>query len=142
MDFNDIETMLRNNVATPEEIAKAFTEQLNAAIEATAKPTEWEKGIADLIDDWNYMIDLYVEEHPDETNSWEITDLYMTPKAMEDLVKASIDAYRMADNIVNDLNKQVYKNCHDFIKQTMSYPFYEFGKSTMEQDYSCCYNKS
>ena len=105
MDFNDIETMLRNNVATPEEIAKAFTDQLNAAIEATAKPTEWEKGIADLIDDWNYMIDLYVEEHPDETNSWEITDLYMTPKAMEDLVKASIDAYRMADNIVNDLNK-------------------------------------
>lgn len=105
MDFNDIETMLRNNVATPEEIAKAFTDQLNAAIEATAKPTEWEKGIADLIDDWNYMIDLYVEEHPDETNSWEITDLYMTPKAMEDLVKASIDAYHMADNIVNDLNK-------------------------------------
>lgn len=104
-DFNDIETMLRNNVATPEEIAKAFTDQLNAAIEATAEPTDWEKGIADLVDDWNYMIDLYAEEHPDETNSWELTDLYMAPKAMEDLVKASIDAYHMADNIVNDLNK-------------------------------------
>lgn len=104
-DFNDIETMLRNEVATPEEIAKAFTDQLNAAIEATARPTEWEKGVADLVDDWNYMIDLYAEEHPDETKDWELTDLYMEPKGMEELVKASIDAYRMADNIVNDLNR-------------------------------------
>ena len=47
MDFNDIETMLREKRATPEEIAKAFTDQLNAAIAATAEPTEWEKGLVD-----------------------------------------------------------------------------------------------
>ena len=58
-----------------------------------------------MVDDWNYMIDLYAEEHPDETKDWELTDLYMEPKGMEELVKASIDAYRMADNIVNDLNR-------------------------------------
>ena len=104
-DFNDIETMLREKRATPEEIAKAFTDQLNAAIEATTHPTEWEKGIADLVDDWNYMIDLYAEEHADETETWELTDLYITPQAMEELVISSIKAYKMADNIVNDLNK-------------------------------------
>ena len=104
-DFNDIETMLRNNVATPEEIAKAFTDQLNAAIEATAQPTEWEKGIADLVDDWNYMIDLYIEEHPDETKDWDLGILYIGPKTMEDLIMASLDSYRMADNLVNSLNQ-------------------------------------
>ena len=107
MDFNDIETMLREKRATPEEIAKAFTDQLNAAIAATAEPTEWEKGLADLVDDWNYMIDLYVENHKDETKGWESTDIYMTHEAMEEMLMAAIDGYKMADTIVADVNKWV-----------------------------------
>ena len=132
-DFNDIETMLRNEVATPEEIAKAFTDQLNAAIEATTQPTEWEKGIADLVDDWNYMIDLYVEEHPDETKDWDLGILHIGAKTMEDLIMASLDSYRMADNLVNSLNqfkkriKENELNEKDDFKDVMRDFFKEIG---------------
>ena len=72
---------------------------------ATTEPTEWEKGVADLVDDWNYMIDLYIDEHPEETKDWDLPTLYITPEMMESLIEASLDAYRMADSIVNNLDK-------------------------------------
>ena len=79
------------------------------------------------------MIDLYMENHEDETKGWEHTDIYMTTEAMEEMLMAAIDGYKMADTIVADVNKWVkdiekYHIGEDIdFKRTMQKFFKEIG---------------
>jgi len=55
-DFNDIETMLREGVSAGE-IAKVFTDNLNAAITATNKPTHRQELCHNLAEAWNGLVE-------------------------------------------------------------------------------------
>lgn len=74
-NFNNLEEMLRSGVSA-DEIALAFTKNLNAAMDA-AKPTPMEKASEELSNAWNHMMDLWIEDHgvPSYINNKD--DLYM-----------------------------------------------------------------
>lgn len=60
-NFNNLEDMLRNGVSA-DEIAQAFTKNLNDAIDAV-KPTELDKAGERIADAWNHMITVWLEDH-------------------------------------------------------------------------------
>ena len=74
-NFNNLEEMLRSGVSA-DEIALAFTKNLNAAMDA-AKPTPMEEASKELSKAWNHMMDLWIEDHgvPSYINNKD--DLYM-----------------------------------------------------------------
>lgn len=74
-NFNNLEEMLRSGVSA-DEIALAFTKNLNAAMDA-AKPTPMEEASKELSNAWNHMMDLWIEDHdiPSYINNKD--DLYM-----------------------------------------------------------------
>ena len=74
-NFNNLEEMLRSGVSA-DEIALAFTKNLNAAMDA-AKPTPMQKASEELSNAWNHMMDLWIEDHdiPSYINNKD--DLYM-----------------------------------------------------------------
>ena len=88
-DFNNLVTILREGNATPEEIANAFTKNLNAAIAEAAEPTAWEAAISEFTTDWNYLVDLYWDEHelPEECD---IDKFYLSEDEAEDMIVSSI----------------------------------------------------
>ena len=56
MDFNNLESLLRAGVSE-DAIAKAFTKQLNEAIEAARKPTPFQEACMKLTEAWNEALD-------------------------------------------------------------------------------------
>jgi hypothetical protein len=60
-NFNNLEEMLRAGVSA-DEIAQAFTKNLNTAIDAV-KPTPMQEAGEDLAKAWNHMIDLWLEDN-------------------------------------------------------------------------------
>lgn len=60
-NFNNLEEMLRSGVSA-DEIALAFTKNLNAAMDA-AKPTPMQKASEELSKAWNHMMDLWIDDH-------------------------------------------------------------------------------
>ena len=55
MDFNNIETLLRSGI-NPEDIAKAFTDELNDAIKVTNKVDRKYELCNALAEDWNDLM--------------------------------------------------------------------------------------
>ena len=60
-NFNNLEEMLRNGVGA-DEIALAFTKNLNTALDAL-KPTPMQKASEELSKAWNHMMDLWIDDH-------------------------------------------------------------------------------
>lgn len=88
-DFNDLECMLRSG-ATADQIAAAFTKNLNDAIDAVKKPSALQEACCALADTWHYVIDEYCDEYNCEpSKDWFITgdDIYQVlPTVMHVLV--------------------------------------------------------
>ena len=88
-NFNDLEKMLREGV-TADEIAQAFTKNLNSAIDAV-KPTPMEMAGVDLAKAWNHMIDLYLEDNDRPAFLDNDDDLYISGETATRLFKESMD---------------------------------------------------
>ena len=87
-NFNDLEKMLRSGV-TADEIAQAFTKNLNSAIDAV-KPTPMELAGEDLAKAWNHMIDLYLEDNDLPAFLENEDDLYISGETATRLFKESM----------------------------------------------------
>lgn len=73
-NFNDIDALIRNG-EDPEAIAKAFTSQLNEAINANSRDKEREEAGHEFADAWNNLMDLWLENN-DVPDGMEEDDLY------------------------------------------------------------------
>ena len=103
-DFNNLVTILREGSATPEEIANAFTKNLNAASTEAAKPTAWESTISEFVANWNYLIDLYWDEH-ELPEDCDISKFYLSEDEAEDMVVSSIKSCVALLHVKSDINK-------------------------------------
>lgn len=74
-NFNNLEDMLRNGVSA-DEIAQAFTKNLNSAIDAV-KPTPMQEAGEELAKAWNHMIDLWLEDNERPSYLDDDDDLYI-----------------------------------------------------------------
>lgn len=61
-NFNNIDELIRNG-EDPEAIAKAFTSQLNEAINANSRDKMWEEAGHAFADAWNDLMDIWLENN-------------------------------------------------------------------------------
>ena len=82
-DFNSIESLLRSGV-TADEIAQAFTKNLNDAIDVTKRDSKRAELFENLANSWNEVLDDWLRDHtvPDPLTK---EDLMMEPEHAEDL---------------------------------------------------------
>ena len=82
-DFNSIESLLRSGV-TADEIAQAFTKNLNDAIDVTKRDSKRAELFENLANSWNDVLDDWLRDHtvPDPLTK---EDLMMEPGHAEDL---------------------------------------------------------
>ncbi len=88
-NFNNLEEMLRSGVSA-DEIAQAFTKNLNAAIDA-AKPTPMEMAGEELAKAWNRMVDIYLEDHDVPEYLDDKDDLYVSAETATHLFEESMN---------------------------------------------------
>ena len=88
-NFNDLEKMLRDGVSA-DEIAQAFTKNLNSAIDAV-KPTPMEIAGEDLAKAWNRMVDLYLENNDAPSFIDDTDDLYVSGETATRLFTDSME---------------------------------------------------
>lgn len=117
-NFNDIEKMLRAGV-TADEIAVAFTKNLNDAIEAAKKPDVLQEACCALAEAWHNVLDAYAEEYESTPNKdWYITgdDVY---QVLPTVMQALFATQRYADelrNIAAPVQKNTAGSTTDFDK--------------------------
>ena len=87
-NFNNLEDMLRSGI-TADEIAQAFTKNLNSAIDAV-KPTPMQEAGEELAKAWNHMVDLYLEDN-DPPSYVENDDLYVSAETATKLFEESME---------------------------------------------------
>lgn len=113
-NFNNLEEMLRNGVGA-DEIALAFTKNLNTALDAL-KPTPMQKASEELSKAWNHMMDLWIEEHevPSYINNKD--DLYIDSESALHLFEEVMQVlskvaplYMAIADLVNDEEKPATK---------------------------------
>ena len=113
-NFNNLEEMLRSGVSA-DEIALAFTKNLNAAMDA-AKPTPMQKASEELSKAWNHMMDLWIDDHdvPSYINNKD--DLYMDGESALHLFEEVMQVlskvaplYAAIADLVNDEEKPTTK---------------------------------
>ena len=113
-NFNNLEEMLRNGVGA-DEIALAFTKNLNTALDAL-KPTPMQKASEELSKAWNHMMDLWIEDHdvPSYINNKD--DLYMDSESALHLFEEVMQVlskvaplYMAIADLVNDEEKPATK---------------------------------
>lgn len=105
-NFNNIEEMLRSGVSA-DEIAQAFTKNLNSAIDAM-RPTPMEIAGEELAKAWNRMVDIYLEDHdmPEYLESKD--DLYVSAEAATHLFEESMNLLHKLTplwNLVEELGR-------------------------------------
>lgn len=83
MDFNNIESLLRSGVNT-EDIAKAFTDELNSAIKETNKVDRKRELCNALAEDWNDLMLMWLENN-DLPDGLENDDFFMDAELVETL---------------------------------------------------------
>lgn len=114
-NFNNLEEMLRSGVGA-DEIALAFTKNLNAAMDA-AKPTPMEEACKELSNAWNHMMDLWIEDHgvPNYINNKD--DLYMDGESALHLFEEVMHVlnkvaplYEAIADLMNDEEKPAVKS--------------------------------
>jgi hypothetical protein len=99
-DFNDLEYMLRSG-ATADQIAAAFTKNLNDAIDAVKKPDALQEACCALAEAWHDVLDTYAEEYESTPNKdWYITgdDVY---QVLPTVMQALFATQRYADELRN-----------------------------------------
>ena len=114
-NFNNLEEMLRSGVSA-DEIALAFTKNLNAAMDA-AKPTPMQMASEELSKAWNHMMDRWIEDHgvPSYINNKD--DLYIDgdsalhlfEEVMQVLSKVA-PLYAAIADLMNDEEKPAVKS--------------------------------
>ena len=82
-DFNSIESLLRSGVSA-DEIAQAFTKNLNDAIDVTKRDNKRAELFENLANSWNDVLEDWLRDHtvPDPLTK---EDLMMEPAHAEDL---------------------------------------------------------
>lgn len=105
-NFNNLEEMLRSGVSA-DEIAQAFTKNLNAAIDAT-KPTPMEIAGEELAKAWNRMVDIYLEDHDLPEYLENEDDLYVSTETAVHLFEESMNLLHKLTplwNLVEELGR-------------------------------------
>lgn len=110
MDFNNIESLLRSGV-NAEDIAKAFTDELNSAIKETSKVDRKRELCGTLAEDWNDLMLMWLESN-DLPDGLENDDFFMDAELVETLFDAVMNGivkmaplYRAIDEIAKTENK-------------------------------------
>lgn len=88
-DFNSIESLLRSGVSA-DEIAQAFTKNLNDAIDTTKRDSRRTELFENLADSWNEVLDDWMSNNtlPDPLTK---EDLTMEPEHAEDIFNQVMD---------------------------------------------------
>ena len=95
MDFNNITELLKNGV-NPEDIAKAFTDELNDAIKENQKKDSFSEACANFADAWREVLYAW-----DPTADF--SDLYFDGEQVEDALQTIIDLYDMTKVYLNNI---------------------------------------
>ena len=110
MDFNNIESLLQSGV-NAEDIAKAFTDELNSAIKETNKVGRKKELCNALAEDWNDLMLMWLENN-DLPDGLENDDFFMDAELVETLFDAMMNGivkmapiYRAIDEIAKTENK-------------------------------------
>lgn len=110
MDFNNIESLLRSGV-NAEDIAKAFTDELNSAIKETNKVDRKRELCNTLAEDWNDLMLMWLENN-DLPDGLENDDFFMDAELVETLFDALMNGivkmaplYRAFNEIAEAENK-------------------------------------
>ena len=88
-DFNSIESLLRSGVSA-DEIAQAFTKNLNDAIAEAAKPTRHDELSEGLADAWNNFVEYWLKDH-DLPRNVDADDLYVSAEIAGELFDKCMD---------------------------------------------------
>ena len=123
-DFNNIEDMLRAGLASPEDIAQAFTDALNDAI-ANTHDGEWQEAIDNVWLWWNTAVDVYVKKnHLESKVKDSLGHVYMDTKTVENLISTAINLivhWQSFEENLNDFvekvkkeNKNIKRNSNNF----------------------------
>lgn len=126
MDFNKIEEYLRSG-GTAEEIAEAFTTELNKVISTLSHEKEIQDKAVIAANAWNEFINIYVKDHP-LPNNIDVYDFYVGPSSMIELAETIVKLTPFivkyasvlenisdgAEDLSNKFQNKISENLNDF----------------------------
>ena len=88
-DFNDINKYLREG-GSPEDIAKAFADSLNEAIEINSRTEKLNEKASKVCNDWQEYADLYFITHR-VPSGFVVSDFYLKREELEKIMDALVE---------------------------------------------------
>lgn len=109
-DFNNINKYLREG-GNPEDIARAFADSLNKAIEINSQAEKLSEKASQICDDWQEYADLYFITHR-VPSGFVVSDFYLKREELEKIMDALVEMapwIREAMDSVETVKKCNYK---------------------------------
>ena len=107
-NFNDLDLLLRSGVSA-DEIAQAFTDELNSTIEKNKVDSRKRQAFEVLADAWNAVIDIWAEDH-EPINGIETDDLYIDADQAEDIFNQCVELAEKTAPLFDLLDKMAEKD--------------------------------
>ena len=94
-DFNDINKYLREG-GSPEDIAKAFADSLNKAIESNSQIEKLSEKALQICDDWQEYVDLYFITHR-IPSGFVVSDFYLKREELGKVMDALVEMAKVVN---------------------------------------------
>lgn len=88
-DYNNMDELLRSGAATPDELAHAFTDELNAALHKWQGEQAWDAALINLEEAWNNAIDVYFDIFATD-DGITASDCHFNTEDLDRLIKDSV----------------------------------------------------
>ena len=98
-NFNDIDKYIMNG-GDPEELAKAFTDKLNAAL----NKSKYNEALVSLTDAWNTYVDARFSKKAERDK------YYVNTKEMEELFGSIVDLNKFMEQDLPEIAQTFFKN--------------------------------
>ena len=107
-NFNDLDLLLRSGVSA-DEIARAFTDELNSTIEKNKVDSCKRQAFEDLANAWNAVIDIWAEGH-ESIGGMDADDLYIDADQAEDIFNQCVELFEKTAPLFDLLDKMAEKD--------------------------------
>ena len=101
--YDDILAALKNGT-DPGEIAQAFTNDLNKAIQESEGPTAYQEAVAKLAEAWHDVVDAYDDEFD---AGFDVSELYLAPSEIEEAMPTAMKLISLGINYSREFNRIV-----------------------------------
>lgn len=96
--YDDILSAIKNGV-NPADIAKAFTDNLNAAIRAADEPSKFEVACCEFAEKWHDVLDAYALDSGESIDN----DLYFTGDDVKQVLPNIIKIFNLTQTYLNGI---------------------------------------